>query len=610
MSARAIALYGEARPVAPRRALVVGALSAMRDGLGLRWLHLGATELLRGIMFVVRDDNWGTIVMEDVQTTNLPVTDGLHERIAARAVMPGGWLDCTVEIRMTAHMISLTGLAKARGAMRTNRTGFTILYGEGCAGQPVTVEHEDGRTVCDRFPEHISPHQPFFDIRALRHEPAPGLSVRTVMEGDTFEMEDQRNWSDASFKVYCRPLAAPFPYSIADGETVRQTVRITLNAPAALTRPTAPAPVRITLGGVTDRHLPRLGIGGSPQDWIVSESEAALLQPLRPKVLMAEADLGADTPDLAPLRAAAERIGGDVALLARLPVSDALSALKRLAATRPEFDVLALADADATSLEAARRLFPSVRIGVGTAAFFAEFNRAPPPSGADFVFWTVNPTVHAMDDASVMETLRALPEQAATAQILAPGLPLWCGPVTFRKRFNPNATRPETGDQPLDPRQRGLFGAAFTLGQIAAWAAAGLETLILYQPFGPCGLASQPECAPFPLYHLWRALGRADLRATRNTAPERIVALAMEDALWLGNLSSEVVAVEIAGSHDARLLIMDADSLAQGRIAGGLLDHATPVSNGAISIGPFAIARVTLGSGIDSGVSHHAARRC
>ena len=34
-------------------------------------------------------------------------------------------------------------------------------------------------------------------------------------------MEDQRNWSDASFKTYSRPLALPFPYPVAAGEVLQ-----------------------------------------------------------------------------------------------------------------------------------------------------------------------------------------------------------------------------------------------------------------------------------------------------------------------------------------------------------------------------------------------------
>ena len=45
------------------------------------------------------------------------------------------------------------------------------------------------------------------------------------MEGDTFEMEDHRNWTDASFKTYVRPLALPWPYTPPAGQAVSQSVK-------------------------------------------------------------------------------------------------------------------------------------------------------------------------------------------------------------------------------------------------------------------------------------------------------------------------------------------------------------------------------------------------
>jgi hypothetical protein len=78
------------------------------------------------------------------------------------------------------------------------------------------------------FPERIEPAQPFFDIRAISHQVAPGVTATCRMEGDAFEMEDQRNWSDASYKTYVRPLALPWPYTLPAGESVRQTITLTL----------------------------------------------------------------------------------------------------------------------------------------------------------------------------------------------------------------------------------------------------------------------------------------------------------------------------------------------------------------------------------------------
>jgi hypothetical protein len=69
--------------------------------------------------------------------------------------------------------------------------------------------------------------------------------------GDVFEMEDQRNWTDASFKTYGRPLARAFPYRIGPGERVRQSVTIEARTSSGPIR-SETGPVRIALiaGGV------------------------------------------------------------------------------------------------------------------------------------------------------------------------------------------------------------------------------------------------------------------------------------------------------------------------------------------------------------------------
>ena len=64
------------------------------------------------------------------------------------------------------------------------------------------------------------------DIVSITHR-ADGLAVCCAFEGDTFEMEDQRQWGDASYKTYVRPLALPWPYMLKDGERFSQAVSIT-----------------------------------------------------------------------------------------------------------------------------------------------------------------------------------------------------------------------------------------------------------------------------------------------------------------------------------------------------------------------------------------------
>ena len=53
-------------------------------------------------------------------------------------------------------------------------------------------------------------------------ELADGLWARFEFEGDLFEMEDQRNWTDASFKTYSTPISLGWPHRAQAGQEIRQ----------------------------------------------------------------------------------------------------------------------------------------------------------------------------------------------------------------------------------------------------------------------------------------------------------------------------------------------------------------------------------------------------
>ena len=75
------------------------------------------------------------------------------------------------------------------------------------------------------------------DQGALRltpgHEVTQGVRAELRFAGDLFEMEDQRNWTDGSFKIYGTPLSLPFPVEIRAGDRVRQRVTMSLEGTAA-----------------------------------------------------------------------------------------------------------------------------------------------------------------------------------------------------------------------------------------------------------------------------------------------------------------------------------------------------------------------------------------
>ena len=250
---RAIMLFGTDEPAAETRLLKAGPLSAELDAGNLRYIRHEGREAIRAISYVVRDRFWGTF---NPEIRDLEIEESADRFVVAYSA------SCTGDGQRFDYRARITG--NADGTLRfegigspvtdflTNRTGFVVLHGvEGISGHPVKVSEVSGRAVESRFPEIIDPEQPIMNIRALTHEVAPGLEVVCTMQGDTFEMEDQRNWTDASYKTYVRPLGLPHPFTLKAGEGIEQAVELRFEG-------AAPAPS----GGGRDADAGGIGLGG------------------------------------------------------------------------------------------------------------------------------------------------------------------------------------------------------------------------------------------------------------------------------------------------------------------------------------------------------------
>ena len=134
------------------------------------------------------------------------------------------------------------------------------------------------------------------------------------------------------------------------------------------------------------------------------------------------------------------------------------------------------------------------------ATYFTELNRKRPPAALlDYVTNTTCPAVHAADDRSVMETMEALPYQILSTRAFMGATPYRIGPSQLACRENPygKATTPNPDNgrvclSRIDPRQRGMFNAAWTLAYIATFARGGIEAIALGAPTGPFGYIYRP----------------------------------------------------------------------------------------------------------------------
>ena len=231
---RSIMLFGTEEPAAETRLLVTGPLSAELDAGNLRYIRHDGREAIRAISYLVRDQLWGTFNPEIRDLEVEETGDRFTVTYSASCSGDGQRFDYRARITGNADgTLRFEGIGTPATDFLTNRTGFVVLHGvEGISGNPVEVTEVDGRVVETRFPEIIDPVQPIMNIRALTHEVAPGLKVICTMLGDTFEMEDQRNWTDASYKTYVRPLGLPHPFILKAGETIEQAVELSFEGTA------------------------------------------------------------------------------------------------------------------------------------------------------------------------------------------------------------------------------------------------------------------------------------------------------------------------------------------------------------------------------------------
>ncbi|MBY5666354.1 hypothetical protein [Rhizobium leguminosarum] len=599
MTIDAFQLYGTHLVDPPPVRLRAGKLEADLANGNLRTIRYDGTEVLRAISYLVRDRDWGTYSPE-IADLKIEQSDDRFE-VAYRACCVGP--DDTkliVDVRITGNADRLDFEAEAIAAtgFETNRCGFCILHPiVGVAGSPATVEHVDGQIVATRFPDVIEPWQPFKDMRAITHAVMPDVQAECRMEGDTFEMEDQRNWSDASYKTYVRPLALPWPYQMPADRPVRQKTSLVIRDARGSTPPPAGmsgGAIKLELGARTGT-MPDIGVIITPEEADASLSAKSLLSEIAPQELLFHFDPGAGhgVDALAQFAVLAAAHRGRSTLEIALPCKSSPSSeaaeiarQMRLAEFRPDAIMISPSvDRQSTPpgskwpecppldevYSAARTAFPDIRIGGGMLSYFTELNRKRVPDGRlDFVSHCTNPIVHAADDLSVMQTLEALPFITRSVRAIYGDKSYRIGPSTIPMRQNPYGSR--TMDNPAgaripmanrDPRHNGRFAEAFALGYAIRVLDADLECLTLSALSGPFGLIAGPaepteQGGRRPLFNTVHTLSRlagASWQECVSSSPSEVLAFTARDAagarLHVVNLTGEERTIDCGACRPA-----------------------------------------------------------
>lgn len=464
----------------------------------LRYIKLGKEELVRMIYTAIRDEHWLTASMTILDERI--VQDEYSFKITYKATYRLNAIDYSanfVIVGSSDDTISFQFIGTSNSDFLRNRIGICVHHPiQECIGQSVEIIQPDGSRNVLIFPELIAPHQPFKNIQQLIWKTPKHVEVRLAFEGDIFETEDQRNWTDNSFKTYSTPLNIPFPVAVKKGESVEQNVILTIkdsdsfktilnNLPTEESRFTFPA------------------IGYQKSDLLLSVKQITLLKQIIFNHYRVEIRFDSDWKNtfktaikeakLLDIKIMIVVFFNDYEneyFLLKEVLNEAVSSIIILQnnAPVPEQSLLDFI------ISAIKSDFTHIKIGSGTDLFFAELNRNRiTDERLDFVSFSINPQVHLYDDETLIENLFAQQYCIKTIQSFTK-LPIYISPVSVRPRGFPALS--------IDARQHTEF--------IANWTAltlkylAGASQITFYETIGEKGIMNTK--GESPVYELLKKI--------------------------------------------------------------------------------------------------------
>lgn len=521
--------------------LHAGKLSMLYEKGNLRYISSGRNEIIRMIYSAVRDKEWNTLQPEifdeklDIGNTSF--------RISYKCRYSSPEIDFEAFFEISGNddnSIILRFEGKALKSFKKNRIGFCVLHPvEFTAGTKCRITHTDNSTENSEFPFFISPDQPFTDIKAMNWDTG-GLNCSLTFHGDIFETEDQRNWTDASYKTYCTPLERPFPVTLQEGEIISQHIEFQATGSFA---DAYRKEKRIKLTFCPDNvlEMPLIGIGRSTRPKPLTDNEILILKKLEFDHYRIDIYLFEDDWRSKATEAITESVSLGYAVELALffdndPIKQCNELIELLLLRPVKISCILLFDKKVqvtpdhitkTLSPSLRKAFPDIKIAIGTNANFTQLNRNRPESNeSDYLCYSIHPQEHATDNTTLTENLKGQEYTVASALNFCRHTGIWISPVTLRRRFNANISNYEVPSEEkgipaqADPRQMSLFGAAWCAGSLKYLCESGVKGITFFETGGERGIiqgdysSRWPETFPsaagmlFPVYYVFEFVFR------------------------------------------------------------------------------------------------------
>jgi len=549
--------------------LIAGRLSMIYEKGNLRYISAGNNELIRMIYSAVRIEGWLTVSPVITEEKIEKYQDSFL--ITYQCFYKMGEAEFRANFRIEGKsdstlIFSFDG--EALSAFRKNRIGLCLLHPlEECCGKNCIITHADNSTETLQFPARIVAHQPFVDIKGMKWK-VLGTDCSVSFSGDIFETEDQRNWTDASFKTYSTPLNIPYPVTIKKGDTVSQSIEFKVTSDQKNEQLNSEF-INLSLLPDQKSDMPRIGIGRSTRPEPITGNEVGVLKNIPFDHYRADLYLFEPEWKTTAHKSINEAIRLDYALEfalifdenAIMQINDFIDLLKEYQTRIALFTIYhktskstpdELTDTIAPLLKSA---FPKVKICCGTNANFAQLNRSRPESiHNDYICYSIHPQEHASDNLTLIENIQAQSHSVESAKAFSGGKELWISPINIQRRFNANsenfekALSTENFPPQADSRMMSLFGACWTAGSLKYMLESGIQGLTFYETVGERGIFQgdfdsrwldefhSVKGMLFPLYHVFRyLLMNKDFRIikSKSSNPLKVDILSISDGLNL-----------------------------------------------------------------------------
>ena len=474
---------GAVRNIRYKNSLIIDQLYALIRPLDWSTLksdqHIDQIEIIDGICNIkITDSYFNTLISHTLITLGLENTFTVDHELEAKAEYSvNRWGVCfclNTHDWMGAKVVSSAGEFQLPVDIAPQRVVDGVTLGIFPAANEMELQAADGRTLLARS------------------------------TGKILEAEDQRNWTDNTYKIYSGSLAEPLPFITSEGSSWSQSISFEVG-------PSNRQSDNDSKISVTEiKSLPSIGLQ-------FNESSLLAVDDLDKAFILLDIDhvrINEESLDAQKISAATKNgLVVEAALFSEngLPeIHQDISELNSLipAGSRILVHRQGRAIVDSTALPKNNSL--SVFIP-GTDAYLVDLHRNN-YAFDESVSYSMVPTVNTSDLESIFKSLQTQSESVRFAkEKLAPQV--FISPITFSTRGNPEtghakALRSECSDPEIALRIRTIEGAAWTLGSIFALAESGANSGTWHELFGHFGIIYQQDGAVkfSPVFHALAAL--------------------------------------------------------------------------------------------------------